>query len=619
MKVKTPILILIALLATFAQAATVALTPSSIYETTKVWEALDVNNYKGSSIITRVEVSSPSLAINNADTYSGWATTYDSDSAEWTNGTIETNVKSAVFEFEVTAPNVTNDTTMTLTARLNSASTTLNLTILNDATPPNITDIKPSGYARANNPAQPISAKVTDAETGVASVQYYYNDCSGGQTTYVSLTKSNDTYSGTADFTNNNEGSRVCYTITARNNAGETATTTGQLLFDGTAPTVTIVSPTSFATETTDFKFNASDNIATTLSCTLSLGTSTLATVTAANGTTTTSTQNLTGYSEGSQTWSVTCADGVGLTATHAQAIILDTTPPSVSVNVNSAIPRTQTEQFTATITDTVSVASVTATYDGNPVNLTKNGNAYTGTISSSTLGTKTLTITANDDAGHTTTSTTTITIVPNHQITLSLSPDQTTPGTTITASGTLTTDGSTTSNSITVKTPTGDINTTLVNNAYSVTFTAPSDGTYTITTEYPEAGYTYTAQATLTVSSGGQQQLSGSSGYDSDWDGSPGYVKPGEEPQESGGSNAVIPNESIQEQTPPADYQPLPAEEPREALTPKTTGVFTLGKTIKWLSLLAALALLIAMGVYAYKKRPPKEQGVNWDGYFEE
>ncbi len=620
---KASILFAVLLIATVVQAANVTLTPATVYETTTAWQTIDVNNYKSNSIITKVAVNSPNLQITNAATYNGWATSQDSDSAEWKNGTIETNMKSAIFEFEVSAPNVTSDTTTTATISLDSSSTQFNITILNDATPPNITDIRPNGYARANSATQTVSATVTDAETGVADAKYKWNNCSGSDTT-ITLTQNSNTYSGIANFSSYNEGSTACYTITARNNAGETATTTGQLLFDGTAPSVSIVAPTAFALESTNFQFNATDNLATTLTCDLYLGNTLLETANVTNGTTTTMTEDLSSFTEGSHTWSVTCTDGVGLSATKAQSIILDTQPPVITLNFNPFILRTQSTQFTTTVTDTIGVANVNSTFDGNAVTLTKNGNDYTGTISSNTLGTKTLTIDAVDDVGHTATKTQTITIVPNHQLTLTLSPSQAIPGTTITASGTLTTDGNVTSTSVTVKTTSGDNVVNLdSNNDYSTTFTAPSPGTYTITTEYSEAGYTYTAQATLTTGQTSTQNSGGSNGYDSSWSGAASYVKPEEQPQEqsdSEGNNQITQEETPPQQTPPpAEYTPLPPEEPREAITPKATGIFNLGKNIKWLALLLALGLLGGLGTYAYKKRPPKGEGsVNWDGYFD-
>ena len=617
MRVKTPVLVILLLLAVAVQAVNTTLTPATIYETTKQWETLDVNNYQGNSIITEVSVSSPSLAITDAETYLGWTTDFDASSAEWTDGMLATNARSAVFEFQVSAPNVTADTIATVTASLGSSTTLFNITILNDPTPPSITEIRPYGYAKANNPSQSVSANATDAETSIASVSYEWNDCNGGASNTITLLNVNGTYNGAADFSAYDEGEKACYTFTARNTAGETATLNGELLFDGTPPSATIISPTAFATENTVFVFTASDNIAAGLSCQLELDSTMLGITNVTNGTTANVTYNLSIFEQGSHTWSITCTDGVGLEATHAQAIILDTMPPVMISTIPSSIPRNQPTSFSAKVTDNIGLASVTASFDGNDVNMSQNGDDYSGTISSSELGTETLTIEATDDAGHTTTETKTITIVPNHQLTLTLSDITTTPGHQITASGTLTPDGNLTENNITIRTPTEDYTVALGNNAYSVTFNAPDAGTYVITAEYTENGHTYTAQATLNVRSPGQSAQDYSHGYESSWSGGESYVAPEDSSEPQQESEPVPETEQAPAPEPETEYVPLPPEEPRESFAPKSTGVFSLGKTIKWLSLLMALGLILGLAAYTYSKRPKKEEPLNWDGYF--
>ncbi len=609
---------LILLLATTAYAASVSVSPATVYETTTAWETLDVNNYKGTSIITKVTISSPSLLITDAEDYIGWTSTQDADSAEWKDGTIETNVKLAAFEFQVSAPNVSGNTTAPITVDYVSGSAILNITILNDASGPAITDAKPTGYARANNPAQPVSATIIDTETSVYSATYKWNDCTTSNSTTITLTKSADTYAGTADFSSYDEGGKACYTFTAKNTPGETSTLTGEVLFDGTVPNVSIISPTTFATEATDFVFTASDNIAATLSCELKIDSTTIETVNVSSGATATVTEDLTSFGEGSHTWTATCTDGVGLSATKAQAIILDKAAPAITLDYPTSIPRTQSKEFTATVTDTVGLASVTATFDGATVTLTKSGDKYTGTISSSTLGTKTLSVEAKDDAGHTTTKTVDVIAIPNHVITLTLSPASTTPGETVTASGTLTSDGNTSTSTVTVKTPSGDDVETLSGGDYSTTFTAPDPGTYTIITEYVEGGYTYTAQATLTIDSNSPAPAQlGNRGGAGQWRTS-GYVKPDDPAPEPTNVEQQEQQESSQETIPAPAYVPLPPQAPRDALTPKGTGVFDLGGAIKWLALLLVLALLIGLGVYAFGKRKKEEDGgIDWNGYF--
>jgi len=616
-------IVILLLMVAVAQAATVTVSPTSIYETTQPWITIDVDNYGGNAVVDEVEAESQQITVTNAQSYSGWTTTYDSSSALWKDGSIETNIKSSWFEFQLQAPNLTADRTETITIDLDGATTNFNITILNDATPPNITNIIPTNYARANINAQTTSMDVTDTETGVSSVSYSFNDCTSGNTS-VTLTKSNNTYFGVADFSSYDEGESACYTINAANNAGESSTITGTLLFDGTAPTLSLISPTIYATENTDFVFNATDNIATTLACTLYLDSTTLATISAPVGVNTNN-QDLSNVSEGAHTWSVDCADGVGLTASATKSIIVDTQDPNVTSTVPPAIPRTQNIPISVQITDVSGISSLVATFNGQTVNLTQNGTEYTGTISSNTLGSEVFRVTAIDNAGHTQSYNRTVDIVPNHILSLTLNPGSTQQGNTVTATGALTVDGNTTiiGTTVTVLVASQSTVTNLNNNSYSTTFSAPADGTYSVTALFDNGIYTYLAVAQLTVDPSGNQQSSTgySSGFSSDWQGGEGYILPSSsgEGGSSGGSNGVIPDPPITTTLPPDTpvYTPLPPEAPRTGITPQGTGIFNLGSNINWLAPLLALIILASIGSYAYYRRKPPQDGMNWDGYF--
>ncbi len=614
---KTPAyLIGLMLIASFVSAANVTLQPSAVYETTTAWIALDVNNYQGSAIVSRVVVNSP-LSVGDSKSYIGWTKVLDGNKVEWKDGSIETNVRSAWFEFKISAPNVAADTVKTVPVIVDSSSSALNLTILNDATAPVISDVRPSGYARANNAVHAVSVNVVDSETFVDSVIYSWNDCNGSSTTEV-LVKSGDVYNGIADFSQFDEGDKACYVVTARNVPGETSNVSGELLFDGTAPTLNIVSPTSYATESTDFVFTASDNIAAMLSCTLSLDSAELRTINVSSGVQANVSVDLSNFSQGSHTWSVTCLDGVGLSATHAQVIQLDTAPPVISLNAASSVPRTQSLEFVATVTDTVSLGVVNATFDGVAVALTQDGDKYKGLISSDVLGVKTLVVQAVDSAGHVAIVTQTITVVPNHRLSLSLSADTVKPGDSVAAYGTLTAEGNVSASTVTVKTPGGDFVVDLSGDDYSKTFTAPGVGVYVVSVEFAEAGHVYRADATLTVNKNAPEQMQHSKGLDVAWRYS-GYVKPDEVVQEPSSGELVTEEPEVPESVPQPVYEPLAPVIPREArVVPKATGMFDLGKTVKWSALLLALALIGGLGAYAYSKRKPKDDsGIDWDGYF--
>lgn len=601
-------------LLTAVSAATVSLSPNTIYETTTGWHAADVNNYRGSSAITNVKVTSTSIPLASAENYLGWTTVYGNTTTEWKDGSLGTNVRSAWYEFQLTAPTVTQDTIVQLSLTLNNGQpTTQNLTILNDATAPNITGITPYGYVRANNNAQPVAITAIDTETAVASVTYQYNDCSGGANNSVALTQNNNTWTNTVNFGTYNEGMTLCYTVKATNTPGEQATATGQLTFDGTAPSVTAVSPLAYMTEMTTFVFTATDNIATQLNCTVSLDNTPLGSVMANNGTQTQTTQNLSAFTDGSHTWSVSCQDGVGLSNSDSKVAILDTEAPQVQLNANDRMPRNVNNAFNAVITD-LGLNTVNATFDGSTVSLSQSGSTFTGTVNSATLGTKTLLVTATDNAGFITQVSKNIEFIPNHALTLQLQPSSTTEGTTVTATGSITADGVLTGTTVTINAPGGSQIVALNGNSYTTTFTAPASGTYNVTATYTEGQNVYTTVATLTVGqtqSSSQQQLPNSGIGAAAWRTS-GFVK--EEPEST---NVEQIEEQPKEEEKPVFYKPLETSQPRQAVTPKATGIFSNG-SLNWLLPLLALALLGALGAYAYNKRPKKKDGMSWDGYFD-
>lgn len=619
---RTPVLLALLLAAVAVSAANVTLTPLQIYETNTVWESVDVDNYGGSSVVSSVSAFSPNLTIQNAKNYTGWTSNSNGNTASWTGGTIETNVRSALFEFQVTAPKVSANFTVPVTITLDGTPKVFNLEILNDNTPPNVTSVQPQDYARANNPAQQIILTIDDPETDVESATYSWNNCANGTSTNVPLTKINNTWNGVANFSAFNEGQTACYRINATNKGGESVVIDGQLQFDGTPPTVIIVSPTTYATQNTEFTFNASDNIASQLSCIVKFDTTNLTTVSAISKAHTSTTQNLSGFSEGTHAWSVECQDGVGLIANAVQSIVLDLAPPQLTGSVASTMPRSVANQFTITIADATPTV-VNATLDGIEVLLSQNGNIHTGYVTSSTVGLKVLTIFAKDSVGNIATKSYNITFVPNHQLTLSLNPSVVDSGDLVTASGTLTEDGDTNESIVTITTPGGDVSTSLSGNSYSVQFTAGSEGTHTIVAKFVENGHTYTAQASLEVNDPtgtGGDNWGFSSGIGAAAWRTSGYAVENEESEEGNSEQIEKP---IEEKTPNdfgPRYNPIEPETPRRAATPQATGIFNLGKSLNWLLPLLAVIALLGLAVYAYYKRPRgnKKGGVDWDGYFD-
>src|SRR3989344_4108464 len=135
--------IVVILLAGLVNAVNVTLEPSTIYEAVTSNLALDVNNYRGSSLVTLVAVNS--TLLSSAENYSGWTTTLSSSRAEW-SGVLGTKIRSALFEFSLKAPLLTQNTTVNIPVSTNGQSFILPLLILDDPTVPGLSSLLPSGY-----------------------------------------------------------------------------------------------------------------------------------------------------------------------------------------------------------------------------------------------------------------------------------------------------------------------------------------------------------------------------------------------------------------------------------------------------------------------------------------
>lgn len=610
-------------LATVANAATVTLLTNQFFETTTPWLVLDLDNRAGPNVVGLVTVNS-TLPVLQAANYTGWATVLSSPFVSWTNGTIETNVRSALFEYQARLPLVTGNGVITIETRVDGVPTFLNLTVLNDNTPPVITLLSPVNFVGPTQTQVRINA--TDSETGVANVSYRFGPCSGTQTN-LTLALSNGTYVGTANMSSLVEGDTLCFTASATNNAGETATQNGTLFVDATAPSVTAIAPTSFTDETTTFTINATDNLAATLACTISVGTTNVANFTVANNTINSTNADLSALTEGAQIWRATCVDGVGLNGSAVQNLVLDTQAPQVTLSAPSTLGRNQNGNVIATVTDTIGVATVNATLDGDTLALAQNGNLYTTTVSSNTLGPRVLSVNARDNAGHVTTTTRTVTVVPGHNITLTLTPNSANPGNQIIASGNVQADGTSSATAVTLALPSGNQTVLLNSGSFDLAFNAPAtDGTYTITVSFTENNHSYSTSATLTVgtaiSNNDPPLIVSSSGYSVNRERGvrSGNVGGGVAAPTNDAGNSQEETETAKPVTPPT-YEPINPSEPRRALTPSATGVFALNPSVKWLLLFIALFALAALGAYAYHKRQPPEQGnsgVNWDNYFD-
>ena len=108
MKVMPQLLILL-VFAVAVGATTIDYTPLVIYETNTHSGRIEINNSGGPATITGVQVGTNNLEVTGASNYTEWTTTYDTDTVEWTGGTVETNVEQAIFRFTVKAGKITAD------------------------------------------------------------------------------------------------------------------------------------------------------------------------------------------------------------------------------------------------------------------------------------------------------------------------------------------------------------------------------------------------------------------------------------------------------------------------------------------------------------------------------
>jgi hypothetical protein len=367
------VLILLILSIGIVAATGATFTPQSFYEANTMPFTIDISNLYSSKIINEIETTLPGFTITAVQQFTGWSENHTAVHIEWTDGSIEGNVGSALFMFNATVPVVTSDDARNLSIDTRFTDGTditfvVPIIILNDITGPVITNTIPSngGYLRANNPSQLISANVVDPETGVSAVSFAWNDCgSNSSNNQENLNCNGDDCNSSIDVSSYSEGDTLCFTFSASNKGGENSQLTGTVGFDGTAPTVTLSSPAdnAYLGTNSDFSFTATDNHASVLNCDLLVDGDVVATVDVNNSDTATVSMDFSGYGEGTYQWKVRCRDSVGLEGeSGTRNFILDNTPPNlelISPLNGSAI--SDSTVFNVNVTDNYGVAQVSS------------------------------------------------------------------------------------------------------------------------------------------------------------------------------------------------------------------------------------------------------------------
>ncbi len=533
----TTLFLMFCLLATSALAGTtIEISPSSVYEgTTPVFNVTVITSHSSKSL-TKLDFTGPSVSnveqTNSTDFNQGWNISASGSTIFWENNTIPAGsfVIYTYLQFTGTLSTVSSDssehwtiTTTDSTGKEKKEKTSV--TILNDASPPVISNPAPAGSTFLKPAVETVSATITDPESGVGSTSFAYGTC-GANTTSVSLTANNTVYSSTADLSSFNENDVVCYTFTATSNGGESSTSTGNFTIDNTAPSLSIVGPADdiFTTGNLTAQFDVSDTLSPTVTCDMLLNGTVKKSVTASQSSTNSEVINTT---DGSYAWQVQCSDLAGNTATSTtRTIKIDNTPPTISyTHTPSLIVRGKNITATASITDFSGISDVRAEliFNGTTVNMTTaaSGSSYTftsPTTTSTALGEYQIKVYADDTVSHTIASTTNSNVTYDYVISLGAGSSSVTPGGTVSLTGNVSLDDGSIPAGATLQfilpNSTTSTNSDNQTGVFSHSLSAPSsEGTYTLLAQVTAAnGITYNQTITLTVQSASSSD-SGDSG----------------------------------------------------------------------------------------------------------
>ena len=312
--------------------------------------------------------------------------------------------------------NVSRGETLTVNATLsgffgsNSAqvpgvgsSQQINVTMY-DVSEPVVTLYSPTDYANTSDNTPSFQYKVVDNTATLSCVLYV-----DGTSKASDASVSNNTVSTLTSTTLSNGRHEWHINCSdARGNKGMSESRT--LTVDTAAPNVQPSEPANYfntSSRTVNFSFTATDNLFTTLTCSLYINNSLKGTNNSVgNNTPTTITAT---SSDGTYSWHVNCTDAVGNTGQSAvRTLTIDSTPPNVSnlLATPSLVNKTQSVNITVTITDSsrisVAYANVTWSSSSQRVTLQNTSTLYSGTFSNTTwIGIYTVRIFANDSLGN--------------------------------------------------------------------------------------------------------------------------------------------------------------------------------------------------------------------------
>jgi hypothetical protein len=323
---------------------TVTLAPAQVYETNHASFMLNVSNFRNTYEIKEVSSDAAGFSILALVDYKGWTELFNSSIARWKEGSIANNVVLSVFEYLAEAPVVTEDTQTTSTITLlddsgSSHQYTFPITILNDNTPPVLSDILPQdhGFVKEGTSSTPVRVNATDPETGIRDVTFHWVRCNFDenitpQDHTLQLAETNGFYTNSIDLSSYDNEQQVCFDFTSYNKGGDYSTAEGVLTIDGIPPEVTLVSPVNndIIGLSKNFSFFASDNLAPEMACRMFIdGNEYMKDIAAPH-------MDMVfiasaDVAEGQHTWSMKCTDPAGWEGqSQTWSYTLDKTPPQI-------------------------------------------------------------------------------------------------------------------------------------------------------------------------------------------------------------------------------------------------------------------------------------------------
>ena len=383
------------------------LIPVQGYETLTVPLNLSISNFGSQDVVTLLNLSIAPLNVLSMRNYAGWNELNTGSNAIWQDGTLESNIIMALYEFTTMLPIVTADTTYNLTLETKDdqgfiQQTLIQFIVQDDATGPVLTVLSPQNGMLVRQGTTNLLAEATafDPETGVSNVSFNYGLCPG-ITSYNTLNQFGTTYNSTIDLSSFTDMQQVCYSIDAYNNGGTPTISAGMLTIDGSAPGITLSSPSNGQQINLNslFRFIPDDNLAPNMTCDLLVDAA--AVDTGIFNDATPSSFNVTNAAEGPHSWAIACADLVGLSNTsETRSYILDKTPPLVQlVGLSNGSFVRQNDIFWVNITDNFGLDSYWYEYAG--VNVTP-GSAFFSVSTFGWLeGIHTVKVYANDSASN--------------------------------------------------------------------------------------------------------------------------------------------------------------------------------------------------------------------------